>query len=49
MGKNLEGNNLGLIEILFWHSPGGTEENDEKFQSGKPVSQPIFEPGTLQM
>jgi hypothetical protein len=31
MGRNLEGNILGLIEILLWHSTGGTEENDEKF------------------
>jgi hypothetical protein len=49
MGKNLEGNGFGLIEILFWHSPGGTEEKDEKFRSGKPVPQPIFEAGTSQM
>jgi hypothetical protein len=20
---------LGLIEVLFWHSPGGTEKNQE--------------------
>jgi hypothetical protein len=28
-----------LIEVIFWHFDGGTEENEEKFQLGWPVFQ----------
>jgi hypothetical protein len=29
MGKNLEGSSHGLIEVLFHHFPGETEEDHE--------------------
>jgi hypothetical protein len=29
----MEGSGLGLIDILSWHLPGGTEENHEKICS----------------
>jgi hypothetical protein len=32
VGKDLEGNDHGLIEVLFWHLPGGTEENHKRTQ-----------------
>jgi hypothetical protein len=32
-GKNLEGNGHGLIEVLSWHFPGGTEENQNEIQT----------------
>jgi hypothetical protein len=34
MGKDMEGSGHGLIKVLPWHLPGGTEENREKPQSG---------------
>jgi hypothetical protein len=34
IGKDLEGGIHGLIEGLFRQSPGGTEENDVKPESG---------------
>jgi hypothetical protein len=34
------------FKVLSWHSPGGTEKNHEKPQSGEPVSGPRFEPRT---
>jgi hypothetical protein len=33
VGKDLEGSRYGLLEISQ-HLPGGTEENNNKFQSG---------------
>jgi hypothetical protein len=27
IGKDLEGNGSGLIEIIFWNLPGGTEKS----------------------
>jgi hypothetical protein len=33
------------IAALSWHLLGGTEANQEKFQSGGLMSQPRFEPG----
>jgi hypothetical protein len=32
IGKDLEGNGHGIIEVISWNLPGGTEEN------GKPQS-----------
>jgi hypothetical protein len=36
------------FKVLFWHFPGGTEENHKNLKSGLPVSEPRFEPGTSQ-
>jgi hypothetical protein len=36
--KDLEGNDNGLIEVLFWHLPGGTEENHKKSESISSIS-----------
>jgi hypothetical protein len=30
----VEGSGHGLIEVIFWHLPEGTEESQEKPQSG---------------
>jgi hypothetical protein len=30
MNQKIYGRKCGLIGILFWHHPGGTEENHEK-------------------
>jgi hypothetical protein len=27
VGKDLEGNGHAIIKVIFWHLPGGTEEN----------------------
>jgi hypothetical protein len=32
-GKDLEGSGCDIIEVIFWHSPGGTKENQERTQS----------------
>jgi hypothetical protein len=37
------------FKVLCRPSPGGTEEKDEKAESGKPFSGPRFEPGTSQI
>jgi hypothetical protein len=44
IGKCLEGNSCGLIEILFRHSPGGTQKNCKNLRQDKLVSRPEFEP-----
>jgi hypothetical protein len=33
------------FKVIPRHSPEGTEENNERHQSGHPISRPIFEPG----
>jgi hypothetical protein len=40
----MDGSGRGLIEVLSQHLAGGTEENDENFQSGYPVARPKLEP-----
>jgi hypothetical protein len=42
-GKDLEGSDCGLIEVIFQNLPGGTEENHGKFSQD---SRPIFEPSS---
>ena len=37
---------LTLFKVFFWYFPGGSEENYDIPQTGKPVSELIFEPGT---
>jgi hypothetical protein len=44
IGKNSEGDGLGLTKVLYWHFPGETEENHEKLQSGYPLPQPRSQP-----
>jgi hypothetical protein len=39
----LERRACDLIEVLSWHFPGGTEENNKEVQSLQPVSRPEFE------
>lgn len=45
-GKDLEGSDRSLIEILSRNSPRGTEENNENPQSGQQVSTSRFESKT---
>jgi hypothetical protein len=33
-GKDFERSGCGLIEVLFWNLPGGTEENYKERESG---------------
>jgi hypothetical protein len=42
----MEGTGSDLLEILSWNLSGGPEENQDKFYSRKPVSQPRFKPAT---
>jgi hypothetical protein len=42
--KGLEGSKGGLSEILSWHSPGRSEENNEDHQTGQSLSWQRFEP-----
>jgi len=37
---------LTLLKVFFWYFHGGSEENYDILQTGKPVSELIFEPGT---
>jgi hypothetical protein len=46
IGKDLEGSGNGLIEVVPGHSHEGTEESNEKPQSGHPVFWLRFEPST---
>jgi hypothetical protein len=46
-GKDVEWSSHGLV--LFQHLPGGTEENHDNPQSGKPVSKLRFQPDTLKV
>jgi hypothetical protein len=45
--KGLETSRHGLIVVISWHLPGGTEENHEKLQSGELESQPRFKPSVF--
>jgi hypothetical protein len=38
-----------LFRVLSWYLPRGTAEFHEKPQSGCPVSEPRFEPGTYRI
>jgi hypothetical protein len=40
--KDLEGSRYGLIVVIYWHLPGGTEVNHEKLQSAELKSQLRF-------
>jgi hypothetical protein len=44
-----KGSGFNLIEELFCHMPGLTEENHGKLQSGYPMSRQKFEPRTSQI
>ena len=37
MGRNVEGGGQGLIEVLPQRFPGGTEENNKKYQTSQPI------------
>jgi hypothetical protein len=42
--KGFEGTGCGLIEVLYWHLPGRTEENHEQLSLGWIVTHLCFEP-----
>jgi len=37
---------LTLLQVFFWYFPSGSVGNYDISQTGKPVSELIFEPGT---
>jgi hypothetical protein len=39
--------NVAQLKVLSKHLPGGSEENNDKSQSDKPFSKPVFDPGTF--
>jgi hypothetical protein len=45
-GKDLEGSGPGLIVVLSWHSPGGSEEDQVNTPTALPLYRPRFEPST---
>jgi hypothetical protein len=49
MGKDLEGSELGIIEIFYQNLSGGTERKRPKPQLGDLVSWLIFEHSTSRM
>jgi hypothetical protein len=44
-----EGSIVALFKILYWHFPGGAEENHDEGEPRSPVSGPRFEPGTCRI
>jgi hypothetical protein len=46
---DLEGSGRGLVEVISWNFLGATEESQEKFHSGSPMSQQRFDPITSQI
>jgi hypothetical protein len=47
--KDLARSRHGLTVVIFWHLPGGTEQNHEKLQSGELEPQPRFKPSVFWM
>jgi hypothetical protein len=40
----LKGRSHGLVALLSWNLPKGTDKNHEKPQSGWPIDQPKLKP-----
>jgi hypothetical protein len=49
MNDDLERSGHGLIEVLFQHFLGWTEEKQDPLLPGKPVSRARHEPDTFQL